>query len=138
MIVLDYQRHGLGDEHPLPSDWPPGAAAPVRVPQVLEAEFLLLGAQIYLHRGLYVRPALGVGRHAEAGYITTNAAGIGIDSAFVSKEGGPAVGASMGYHLKLHPRFSLGIEASVLLTSTVEGEEKSTVLGVQVAPLLDF
>jgi hypothetical protein len=139
MIVLDYQRHGLGDEQPLPSDWPPGAVAPVRVPQDLESDFLLLGAQIRLTRGLYVRPALGMGWHADAGYSrTTNAAGVGIDSAYVNKELGPAAGASMGYHLKLHPRFSLGIEASVLLTSTVEGEEGSTVFGIQVAPLLDF
>jgi hypothetical protein len=137
MIVLDYQRHGFGDEQPSPSDWPLGTATPVRVPQILLTEFLLLGAQINLHRGLYVRPALGVARQAYASYGDFDA-NPGLDSAEVAKEGGPALGASLGYQLKLHPRFSLGIEASVLLTSTVESENGRRAFGIQVAPLLDF
>jgi hypothetical protein len=99
----------------------------VRVPQVLEADFLLLGAQIYLYRGLYLRPALGMGWQANAYYR---------DSAYVSKELGPAVGASMGYHLKVHQRFSLGIEGSLLLSETES--DKRTVFGIQMTPLLDF
>ena len=88
MVVLDYQRHGLGDEEPLVSDWPSGAPTPTRAPQILEADFLLLGAQIYLNRGLYVRPALGVGRQAFASYIhfTTPENGV-TDSAYAGKEG---------------------------------------------------
>ena len=139
MMVVDYQRHGLGDEPPLPSDWPPGAAAPVRIPQVLETDYLLLGAQFRLPHGLYVRPALGLGWRALAHYTYTgNTAVVGIDSAYVTKALGPAAGASMGYHLKLHPRFSLGIEASALLTAYSDGEESSTALGIQVVPLLNF
>jgi hypothetical protein len=139
MIVLDYQRHGLGDEQPLPSDWTPGAGEPVRVPQILETDFLLLGAQIRLPHGLYVRPALGMGWRALASYTrTANAPAVGIDSAYVTKASGPAAGASMGYHLKLHPRFSLGIEASVLLTAYSDGEQSSTAFGIQVAPILTF
>ena len=139
MIVLDYQRHGLGDEQPLPSDWPLGAAAPVRVPQVLETDYLLLGAQFRLPHGLYVRPALGLGWRALAQYTNSgNPGAAGIDSAYVSKAVGPAAGASLGYHLRLHPRFSLGIEASVLLTAYSDGEQSSTAVGVQVVPLLNF
>jgi hypothetical protein len=139
MIVLDYQRHGLGDEQPSPSDWPPGTGAPVRVPQILETDFLLLGAQIHLPHGLYVRPALGMGWRALVSYTrTANAPAVGIDSAYVTKAFGPAVGASMGYQLKLHPRFSLGIEASALLTAYSDGEQSSTALGIQVVPQLSF
>jgi hypothetical protein len=101
----------------------------------LETDFLLLGAQIYLHRGLCVRPALGMGWRALASYTHT---GVGIDSAYVTRASGPAAGASVGYQLKLHPRFSLGIETSVLLTAYSDGEQSSTVLGIQLAPLLDF
>jgi hypothetical protein len=137
MIVLDWQRHGLGDEEPLVSDWPAQAVTPTRSPQVLEADFLLLGAQIYLTRELYLRPALGVGRHAFVSY-----AGLddqpGLDTAYVANEAGPAAGVSMGYHLKVHQRFSLGIEASLLLSSPIEGEGKRTAFGIQVTPLLDF
>jgi hypothetical protein len=138
MVVLDYQRHGFGDEEPLVSDWPSGAPTPTRVPQILEADFLLLGAQISLNRGLYLRPALGVGRHAFASYVGfTTPEGI-TDSAYVGKEGLLAAGLSMGYDLKVHQRFSLGMEASLLLSSPVEGTGKRTVFGIQVTPLLDF
>ena len=139
MVVLDYQRHGFGDEEPLVSDWPSGAPTPARVPQVLEADFLLLGAQIYLNRGLYVRPALGVGRQAFASYIhfTTPENGV-TDSAYVGKEGLLAAGLSMGYDLKIHQRFSLGVEASLVLGSPVEGTGNRTVFGIQITPLLDF
>jgi hypothetical protein len=137
MVVLDWQRHGLGDEKPLVSDWPRVAGAPTRVPQVLEADFLLLGAQIYLTRALYLRPALGVGRHAFATYTDLDAQP-GLDTAYVAKEGGPAAGLSLGYHLKLHPGFSLAIETSLLLMGTIEGGHEKTALGIQVTPLLDF
>ena len=111
MIVLDWQRHGLGgDEEPLVSDWSAYAPTPTRVPQVLEADFLLLGAQVYLTRGLYLRPALGVGSRAFAAYASFNNQGV-MDSAYVAKDPVLAAGASMGYHLKVHRRFSLGMEA---------------------------
>jgi hypothetical protein len=44
----------------------------------------------------------------------------------------------VGYQLKIHPRFSLGIEASGSVTSSLEGEDGRTVFGIQVSPLLDF
>src|SRR4051812_14974504 len=139
MVVLDYQRHGLGDEEPSVSDWPSGALTPTRAPQVLEADFLLLGTQIHLHRGLYVRPALGVGRQAFASYIHFTAPENGVtDSAYVAKEGLLAAGLSMGYDLKIHQRFSLRMEASLLLGSPVEGTGNRTVFGIQVTPLLHF
>jgi hypothetical protein len=129
-IVLDYQRHGLGDEQPLPSDWAPGSGEQVRIPQVMETDFLLLGAQIRLNRGLYLRPALGVGWRAGVHY--------GLPNPEVIKDPGPAAGASVGYQFKIHPRFSLGIEASGSVTSSLEGEDASTVFGIQLVPLLNF
>ena len=138
MVVLDYQRHGLGDEEPLVSDWPSGAPTPTRVPQILEADFLLLGAQIYLNRGLYVRPALGVGRQAFASYIQFKPENGVSDSAYAGKEGFLTAGLSMGYDLKIHQRFSLGMEASLLLGRPVEGTGQRTAFGIQITPLLDF
>ena len=111
----------------------------MRVPQILETDYLLLGAQFRLPHGLYVRPALGLGWRAMANYTNTgNSGAVGIDSAYVSKALGPAAGASLGYRLKLHPRFSLGIETSVLLTAYSDGEQSSTALGIHMVPLLDF
>ena len=117
---------------------PSTSPTPKRTPQVLETDFLLLGAQIYLTRGLYLRPALEVGRHASAVYIACTTPECVTDSAYVDKEPVLAAGASMGYHLKVHQRFSLGMEASPLLSSSWEGYGKGTVFGIQVTPLLDF
>jgi hypothetical protein len=137
-IVLDYQQHGLGDEEPLVSDWPVLNVTPTRVPQVLGAEYLLLGAQINVTRALYLRPALGVGRQSFATYISLSTSEGVTDSAYVAKEGGPAAGLSLGYNLKVHPRVSLGIETSLLLTSLVEGGDSRKAFGIQVTPLLSF
>jgi hypothetical protein len=111
---------------------------PTRVPQVLGAEFLLLGAQVYLTRALYVRPALGVGRQSFATYMSFGTPEGVTDSAFVAKEGGPAAGLSLGYNLKVHPKFSLGIETSLLVGSLVEGGDSRKAFGIQVTPQLNF
>ena len=44
----------------------------------------------------------------------------------------------MGYDVKIHQRFSLGMEASLLLGRPIEGTGQRTVFGIQITPLLDF
>jgi hypothetical protein len=122
-VVLDWQRHGWGDGEPLPSDYQNGVQT--REPEVLRTDFLLLGAEIDVSRGFYVRPALGV-------------AGFRAATAEVDLEPAVAAGLSAGYHLKLHRSFSLAIEASVLHGRGVEGVQRRTVFGIQVIPLLEF
>ncbi len=134
MLVVDWQRHGLGDEQPLASDYRNGITT--RVPQVLRTEFLLLGAQVYLARGFYVRPSVGVGSNAFAVYDVPN--GVNAESAEVSTEGALSAGLSAGYPLKLHRHFSLAIEASVLGSPGEDSSEGRTVFGIQVTPLLEF
>ena len=139
MVVLDYQRHGLADEEPLVSDWPSGAPTPAPVPQVLEADFLLLGAQIYLNRGLYVRPALGVGRQAFASYISLHVQRTASPIARMSARKGCSLpGLARGTTSKFIRGSHLGMEASLLLGSPVEGTGNRTVFGIQTTPLLDF
>ena len=101
-----------------------------RTPQILETDFLLLGPQIYVHRGLYVRPALGVGWDAGVHY--------GDPEPEMVKQAAGAAGASLGYQLKIHPRFSLGIEASGALLVSPEGQAGNKVFGIQISPLFDF
>jgi hypothetical protein len=133
-LVLDWQRHGLGDDQPLPTDYQNGTTT--RIPQVLRTEFLLLGAQIYIAHGFYVRPAVGIGSNGFSVYLAPN--GMDAESAAVSTEGALTAGLSAGYHLKLHRHFSLAIEASVLGSPGEDSSAGRTVVGIQVIPLLEF
>jgi len=133
-VVLDWQRHGLGDDQPLPTDHQNGVTT--RIPQVLRTEFLLWGAQIYLARGFYVRPAVGVSSNGFPVYFVPN--GMDAESAEVSQEGALTAGLSAGYHLKLHRRFSLAIEATAFGSPGEDSSEGRTVVGIQVIPLLEF
>jgi hypothetical protein len=133
-LVLDWQRHGLGDDQPLPTDYQNGTTT--RTPQVLRTDFLLLGAEIYLVPGFYMRPAVGVSSNGFPAYSVPN--GMDAESAEVSQEGALTAGLSAGYHLKLHRRFSLAIEASALNSRGEDSSEGRTVIGIQVIPLLEF
>jgi hypothetical protein len=133
-VVLDWQRHGLGDEQPLPTDYQNGATT--RVPQVLRTDFLLLGAQIYLVPGFYLRPAVGFGSNGFPVYLVPN--GVDAESAEVSREGALTAGLSAGYDLTLHRSFSLAIEVSALRSPGEDSSEGRTVIGIQVIPLLEF
>jgi hypothetical protein len=133
-VVLDWQRHGLGDDQPRPTDYQNGTTT--RIPQVLRTESLLLGAQIYLAAGFYVRPAFGLSSNGFPVYFVPN--GMDAESAEVSQEGALTAGLSAGYHLKLHRHFSLAIEASTFRSPGEDSSEGRTVIGIQVIPLLEF
>jgi hypothetical protein len=133
-VVLDWQHHGLGDDQPLATDYQHGTTT--RVPRVLRTESLLLGAQIYLASGFYLRPAVGLGRNGFPVYLVPN--GMDAESAEVSHEGALTAGLSAGYHLKLHRRFSLAIEASAFRSPGEDSSEGRSVVGIQVIPLLEF
>ena len=124
----------MGDDQPLPTDYQNGTTT--RIPQVLRTESLLLGAQIYLGSGFYVRPAVGLGRNGFPVYFVPN--GMDAESAEVSHEGALTAGLSAGYQLELHRRFSLAIETSAFRSPGEDSSEGRTVVGIQVVPLLEF
>jgi hypothetical protein len=133
-LVLDWQRHGWGDDEVLPSDYQNGVQT--RYPEVLRTDLLLLGAQINVVSGLYMRPMLGIAGLGAPVYTVPD--GMNAEGANVDLGGAFAAGLSAGYHLRLHPRFALAIEASALRTDAVEGNEQRTIIGFQVLPLLGF
>jgi hypothetical protein len=133
-LVLDWQRHGLGDDRPLPTDYRNGTTT--RIPQVLRTESLLLGAQFHLVSGFYVRPAVGFASNGFAVYYVPN--GVDAESAEVGQEAALTGGLSAGYRLKLHRRFSLAIEASAFRSPGEDSSEGRTVVGIQLVPLLEF
>jgi hypothetical protein len=133
-VVLDWQRHGWGDDQVLTSDYQNGVQT--RYPEVLRTDFLLLGTQINVVSGLYVRPMVGIGGLGAPAYSVPD--GMNAESAEVQLGGAIAAGLSAGYQLRLHSRFALAIEASALRASPVEGTERRTIIGFQVVPLLGF
>jgi hypothetical protein len=133
-LVVDWQRHGLGDEQPLSTDYQGGITT--RTPTVLRTDFLLVGAQVQLTRGLYVRPSVGLNRNAFAVYLVPN--GIDAQTGSISHEGGIAAALSIGYHLRVTGRFGFAIEASTLRSSGEDSSGDRAVLGLQVMPLLEF
>ena len=133
-VVLDWQRHGLGDDQPLPTDYQNGTTT--RIPQVLRTEFLLLGAQVDLTPRFYVRPAVGLASNGFPVYFVPD--GMNAESAEISQEGALTAGLSAGYRFNLHRRFSLAIEASALHSPGEDSSEGRTVVGIQVIPLLEF
>jgi hypothetical protein len=133
-LVVDWQRHGLGDEQPLSTDYQGGITT--RTPTVLRTDFLLVGAQVHLTRGLYVRPSVGVNRNAFPVYFVQN--GIDAQTASISHEGGIAAALSIGYHLRVTGRFAFAIEASTLRSSGEDSSGDRAVVGLQVIPLLEF
>jgi len=133
-LVVDWERHGLGDELPLPTDYQGGITT--RTPQVLRTDFLLLGAQVHLTRRFYVRPSVGLSSNAFPVYYVGN--GIDAQTASISREGGLAGALSIGYHLRVNGRFSFAIEASALRSSGEDSSGDRTVVGLQVIPLLEF
>ena len=133
-VVLDWQRHGLGDDQPLPSDYQNGVTT--RVPEVLRTEFLLLGLQVHLTGGLYLRPAVGVAGNGFAVYYVPN--GRDTESAEVGTEGALTAGLSAGYQFRLHRRFALAVEVSAMRSPGEDSSEGRSVFGIQVIPLLEF
>jgi hypothetical protein len=130
-LVLDAQAHGLGDEDPQPSDFQGDDF--VNLPEVLQTTTLLLGAQIDVARGAYVRPAIGVGRHAFPSYLVQGNDAV---SAEVSHEAGLAAGVSAGYLLRAGTSFSLAIEASATWSGGEDSSGDRTIFGIKLVPLL--
>ena len=133
-LVVDWQRHGLGDEQPMVTDYRGGITT--RIPQVVRIDFLLLGAQVQLTRELYIRSSVGVSRNAFPVYCVEN--GIDAETASIGHEGGVAGALAVGYRLRVSGRFSLAIEASALRGSGEDSSSDRTALGLQVIPLLEF
>lgn len=130
-LVLEGQAHALDDGEVRIDD--SGSDAVVQIPTVLGTDVLLLGVQVDVANGVYVRPALGVGRHA-FGWSRLEPNGT-----FTPGEGHEwslSGGASAGYRVRLGRRVSLAVEASGLWSGGEDSSGDRTVFGLQVIPTL--
>ena len=93
--MVELTAHGLGDDRPRTSDLtlgPGGAVTWNRQPSVLNTVSLLASLQIGEPEQIYVRPGIGLGRHAVASYYTSGTTVLRADA---SHEAGPAAGLAV-------------------------------------------
>jgi hypothetical protein len=137
--TLELGVHGLGDDRPRDSDIVVinefGATQVNRRPVVLNTVSLLASLQIGDPEQVYVRPGVGLGRHASATYVL----GPGGDfRAGISHEAGPAAGLALGRVFNVSRRFPVAVEGTVLWSHGEDSAGSRWAAGVLVVPQLGF
>jgi hypothetical protein len=131
--------HGLGDDQPRTSDLTVtnefGGTQVNRRPVVLNTMSLLASLQVGIREQIYVRPGIGLGRHAFATYLV---GADGVESAEVSHEAGPAAGLALGRVFNVAQRFPMAVEGLVLWSQGEDSSGSRWAAGVQVVPQLHF
>jgi len=137
--MLELGVHGLGDDRPRDSDLVVlnefGATEWVRRPSVLNTVSLLASVQIGDPEQVYIRPGVGLGRHATATYFVGES---GVTGARVSHEAGPAAGLALGRVFNVAQRFPVAVEGTVLWSHGEDSAGSRWAAGFQVVPQLRF
>ncbi|HSU14687.1 hypothetical protein [Longimicrobium sp.] len=137
--MLEVGVHGLGDDRPRNSDIVVtnelGGTQVNRRPVVLNTVSLLASVQIGDPEQVYVRPGVGLGRHAFATYFVGSG---GVTDAQVSHEAGPAAGLALGRVFNVAQRFPVAVEGTVLWSHGEDSSGSRWAAGVQVVPQLRF
>lgn len=136
--MVELTAHGLGDDQPRPSDITLGSGGAVtwnREPSVLSTVSLLASLQIGDPSQIYVRPGIGLGRHAVASYYTS---GTTVVSANASHEAGPAAGLAVGRAFRAGARVPVAVEAVVLWSHGEDSAGSRWAAGFQVVPQIHF
>jgi hypothetical protein len=137
--MLELGVHGLGDDQPRNSDLVVlnefGATEWARRPSVLNTVSLLASLQIGDPEQVYIRPGIGVGRHATATYLVGET---GVTGAQVSHEIGPAAGLALGRVFNVAQRFPVAVEGTVLWSHGEDSAGSRWAAGFQVVPQLRF
>jgi hypothetical protein len=136
--VVELTAHGLGDDRPQTSDLtisPGGATTWNRQPSVLSTVSLLASLQIGEPEQIYVRPGIGLGRHATATYFTDLNS---VVRAETSHEAGPAAGLAVGRLFRAAPRIPVAVEVLVLWSHGEDSAGSRWAAGLQVVPQIHF
>lgn len=136
--MLEVGVHGLGDERPRTSDLTVinefGGIQQNRRPVVLNTVSVLASLQLGVADQLYVRPGVGLGRHAFATYQV----GASVERAEISHEAGPAAGLALGRVFNVSQRFPMAVEGLVLWSQGEDSSGSRWAAGLQVVPQLHF
>jgi hypothetical protein len=121
-LLLEGTAHGLGEN-------PPDSI--VRESGVLSVYTIFLAAQVDLADEVYLRPALGVGGNAFAVGIPLPGGGFATD---ISREGGPALGLTAGYAVRVSDGFSVNVEGVGAWSGGEDSSGSRVVAGLLVVP----
>jgi hypothetical protein len=137
--MLEVGVHGLGDDRPRTSDLSVvnefGGIHENRRPVVLSTQSVLLSLQVGVPEQVYVRPGIGLGRHAFATYLVGQNS---VDRAEISHEGGLAAGLALGRVFNVAQRFPLAVEGVMLWSGGEDSTGSRWAAGLQVVPQLRF
>ena len=128
-IVLEGTAHGLSEDARDFLSESEGETG------VLAVQTLLLAARFDLGDDAYLRPGVGLGRHAFAFGIPTSTGGFTFD---VSHEAGLAAGLTAGYAVRMGDNFSLNLEGVVAWSGGEDSTSSRVVGGVLVVPTWRF
>ncbi len=132
-VGVEGSAYGLGDQEPEANDFFPGTSTPQRRPLMAGTQVLLAYVQVKTV-GIYLRPGVGIGRHAFPVY--TFGAGNEVVDASASHEAGPAVGITAGYSATLSRRVSLGVESVAVLSKGEDSSGARNVFGLRIVPTI--
>ena len=124
-VLLEMTQTGIGSS---PRDSIVIETGVLRGDHQLSATVLLLSAQIGAPGKVYVRPGLGVARHAFTFYAPTAGGGYVPGT---SHEVGPAAGIAVGHELPLSG-FPLAVEATALWSKGEDSSSPRVSLGLQL------
>jgi hypothetical protein len=140
-LVLAYDRRGFSDDEPTEDDImldpDGGPTIVVRRPEINRVDFLTVGIQLDLLRGIYVRPEFGIGRNFFADYEADADSGNILD-ALVSAESGRALGLAVGYWLAFNPSWSMTFETFLRSSSGSESSSPRGTYGLDLAVQYTF
>jgi hypothetical protein len=132
-VGVEGSAYGLGDDEPQATNFFPGTTTQENPAEVAGTQVLLAYVQLKTV-GIYLRPGVGLGRHAFAVY--TVGAGNEVVDASTSHETGPAVGITVGYSATLSRRVSLGVESVAVLSKGEDSSGARNVLGLRIVPTI--
>jgi hypothetical protein len=129
-LVLEGTLNGIGS--PNPAD-PPAADSAINGGayrnRQLQTGAVLLAVQLGSARTLYVRPGIGIARHAFTVYRPLPADGYAAETGY---EGGPAAGVAVGREIAVIPGFPLSVEAMALYSRGEDSTSPRWTAGVQI------
>lgn len=132
-VMLDGAAYGIGDDEPRESDFVDGEF--VRRAKVLGTQTLFAAVHVEAD-GFYIRPGLGLGRHAYPAYYV--GPGDAVLDAYTGHEAGPAAGVVVGRAFRFGDGMEMGVEGVGVWSHGEDSTGSHWVYGVQVAPRFRF
>jgi len=135
-LVLEGTLNGIGSPN---SPEPPVADSAINGGayrnRQLQTGAVLLSLQLGNARTLYVRPGIGIARHAFTVYRPLPADGYEAETGY---EGGPAAGIAVGREVAVIPSFPLSVEAVALYSRGEDSTSPRWTAGVQIVRDIRF